>query len=150
VLFAVPVLALVVFVMYSRAPTTTDAVNAPVVSVLEKKRVAPPQTAIETANVTALPLAKPKATSARVVPAPTGATVPAVVAQEKATVSFAISPWGEVFVDGKSVGVSPPLSSLKLEAGKHSVEIRNQAFAAYRDTVNLKPGQSLKVRHKFR
>ncbi len=70
--------------------------------------------------------------------------------QEEATVMLAISPWGEVYVDGKRVGVSPPLSTLQLEAGKHEVEIRNLAFAPYRDTVNLKPGQSLKIRHKFR
>jgi serine/threonine-protein kinase len=70
--------------------------------------------------------------------------------QEKATVMLAISPWGEVYVDGKRVGISPPLSTLQLEAGKHEVEIRNLAFAPYRDTVNLKPGQSLKIRHKFR
>ncbi|MDP1927364.1 MAG: serine/threonine-protein kinase [Thiobacillus sp.] len=155
VLFAVPVLALVVFVVYSRAPRpATDPVNARVMPVLEEKRVAPPQPAMETANATALPLVAPevapKVTSARVVPAPMAATAPAVVAQANATMSFAISPWGEVFVDGKSVGISPPLTSLKLEAGKHRVEIRNQAFAVHRDTVNLKPGQSFKVRHKFR
>ncbi|MDO9220652.1 MAG: serine/threonine-protein kinase [Thiobacillus sp.] len=155
VLFAVPVLALVVFVVSSRAPSpATDPVNARVTPVLEEKHVAPPQPAIETANATALPLVAPdvalKVTSARVAPAPMAATAPAVVAQANATMSFAISPWGEVFVDDKSVGISPPLTSLKLEAGKHSVEIRNQAFAVHRDTVNLKPGQSFKVRHKFR
>lgn len=75
---------------------------------------------------------------------------PAAVVQAKATVMLAISPWGEVFVDGKRLGVSPPLSMLKLEPGKHKVEIRNQAFAPYRDTVNLEPGQSRKIRHKFK
>jgi serine/threonine-protein kinase len=68
----------------------------------------------------------------------------------KAAIMFAISPWGEVYVDGKNVGVSPPLATLQLESGKHKVEIRNQAFAPYRDTVNLEPGKSFKIRHKFR
>ncbi|HWR77425.1 MAG TPA: protein kinase, partial [Thiobacillus sp.] len=150
-LFAVPVLALAVFVVYSRAPRpTTGTVTAPVAPVLEEKRVATSQTAVEAEKATALPLVAPIAAPAPVVPASKSATVPAVVAQAKATVSFAISPWGEVFVDGKSVGIAPPLTTLQLEAGEHRVEIRNQAFVAYRDTVNLKPGQSLKVRHKFR
>jgi serine/threonine-protein kinase len=162
-LVAVPLLALAGLVMYSQPPRpAADPVNARMMPVLEENPVAPPEPAIETANVTALPRVGPKAvseavpkrvpevTSVRVAPAPNDATAPAVVAQEPATMSFAISPWGEVFVDGKGVGVSPPLTSLKLEAGKHRVEIRNQAFAAYRDTVNLKPGQSFKVRHQFR
>ena len=149
-LFAVPVLALAVLVTYSQPPSpAADPVNARVMPVLEENPVALLEPVIETANLTALPLVAPKVT-VRVAPAPNVATAPAVVAQEPATMSFAISPWGEVFVDGKSVGVSPPLTSLKLEAGKHRVEIRNQAFAAYRDTVNLKPGQSFKVRHQFR
>lgn len=71
-------------------------------------------------------------------------------AAPRATVTFAVSPWGEIFVDGKSAGVSPPLNRLELERGRHRIEIRNQAFAAYRDTVTLDPGQSLKIRHKFR
>ncbi|HQT30455.1 MAG TPA: serine/threonine-protein kinase [Thiobacillus sp.] len=162
-LFAVPVLALAGLVMYSQLPKpAADPVNARVMPVLEEKPVASLQPVIETANVTALPLVTPKVvtestprggpkvTSVRAAPASNDTAAPAVVAQEPATMSFAISPWGEVFVDGKSVGISPPLTSLKLEAGKHRVEIRNQAFAAHRDTVNLKPGQSFKVRHKFR
>jgi hypothetical protein len=78
------------------------------------------------------------------------ATAPVSAAAANATLMFAISPWGEVYVDGKSMGVSPPLATLQLEAGKHRLEIRNQAFAPYRDTVNLMPGQSLKIRHKFK
>ncbi len=67
----------------------------------------------------------------------------------KATVSFALVPWGEVYVDGKKAGVSPPLTRLQLKPGSHKLEIRNRGFAPYRRTVNLKAGQSLKIRHKF-
>jgi serine/threonine-protein kinase len=88
-------------------------------------------------------------TAAPAVAASTHAKAPAVAAQAKATVMLAISPWGEVFVDGKRVGVSPPLTVLQLEPGKHRVEIRNQAFVPYRVIVNLEPGQSHKIRHKF-
>lgn len=64
--------------------------------------------------------------------------------------ALAISPWGEVHVDGNRVGVSPPLATLRLAPGTHEVEIRNQAFAPYRETVNLEPGTSLKIRHRFK
>ncbi|HMA11510.1 MAG TPA: protein kinase, partial [Steroidobacteraceae bacterium] len=67
----------------------------------------------------------------------------------KATLMLAVAPWGEVYVDGKRVGVSPPLDTLQLKPGRHKLEIRNQAFAPYRKTVNLKSGQPLKIRHKF-
>ena len=67
----------------------------------------------------------------------------------KATVWFALAPWGEVYVDGKKAGVSPPLTEVQLAPGRHKLEIRNRGFAPYRRTVNLKAGQSLKIRHNF-
>jgi serine/threonine-protein kinase len=70
--------------------------------------------------------------------------------QAKAIVVLAVSPWGEVYVDGRSAGVSPPLTVLQIEAGRHDLEIRNQAFAPYREAVNLKSGETLKIRHKFK
>ena len=137
-LLALSLLAAAAITVYVLAPNPAPGrMSAPAVPAFEG--VDPPQAAVEPA-LPAAPAAAP----------PKPATAPAAVAQAKATVSFAISPWGEIFVDGKRVGVSPPFTSLQLEAGKHQVEVRNQAFAPYRDTVNLKPGQSLKIRHKFR
>lgn len=81
---------------------------------------------------------------------PAVAKLSAPSAVRPATVIFAVSPWGEIFVDGKRAGVSPPLNRLELAAGQHRIEIRNQAFAAYRGTVTLGSGQSLKIRHKFK
>jgi hypothetical protein len=65
-------------------------------------------------------------------------------------VVVAIAPWGEVFVDGKSRGVSPPLRTLDLPPGAHTVEIRNSTFAAYVEQVEVKPGEAVKIRHRFR
>lgn len=130
------VAAFVVYVLVGPQPAP-DRMPVPAVPVFEG--AGSPHAAVEPAQPAAPPAALSKP-----------GTAPAAVAQAKATVSFAISPWGEIFVDGKRVGVSPPLTTLRLDAGKHQVEVRNQAFAPYRDTVNLKPGQSLKIRHKFR
>jgi hypothetical protein len=67
-----------------------------------------------------------------------------------ATVSLGISPWGEVYVDGNKVGVSPPLNSIEVALGKHQIEIRNTTFSPYRQTVDVQPGEQLKIKHKFR
>lgn len=67
-----------------------------------------------------------------------------------ATVSLGITPWGEVYVDGNKKGVSPPLNSVQVAPGKHQIEIRNTSFPPYQQTVDLKPGELLKIKHKFR
>lgn len=64
-------------------------------------------------------------------------------------VRLAVAPWGEVYVDGKSAGVSPPLNEIKLAAGQHSIEIRNGKFAPHRQTVDVVGDDSLRIKHKF-
>ena len=64
-------------------------------------------------------------------------------------IRLAIAPWGEIRVDGRMVGVSPPLNELRLPPGKHSIEIRNGDFAPYRRNVDLAPDASLRIKHKF-
>lgn len=66
-----------------------------------------------------------------------------------ATLVFAVSPWGEIFVNGKSRGVSPPQKSLKLEPGRYKVEIRNTTFAPHTENLDLKSRDEITVRHKF-
>jgi hypothetical protein len=68
---------------------------------------------------------------------------------EPATLSFGIAPWGEVYVDGIKKGVSPPLNNLQVTPGNHEIEIRNTTFSTYKKTVDLKPGELLKIKHKF-
>lgn len=70
--------------------------------------------------------------------------------QEIAYLGFAISPWGEVFIDGKKQGVSPPLKGIKIPPGRHTVEIRNTTFPAYQETVELQPGETRRIKYKFK
>jgi class 3 adenylate cyclase len=63
---------------------------------------------------------------------------------------LAVAPWGEVLVNGKSRGVSPPLRVLELPPGPHTIEIRNSTFPAHVARVDVKPGQAVKVQHRFR
>ena len=66
-----------------------------------------------------------------------------------ATLVFAITPWGEVFVNGKSRGVTPPMKTIKLDPGKYRIEVRNTTFAPHTETLDLKARDEATVRHKF-
>jgi hypothetical protein len=63
---------------------------------------------------------------------------------------FAISPWGEIYIDGRKRGVTPPMTELKLPPGTYKVEIRNTGFAPYSQTVELGTDATLRIKHKFR
>jgi hypothetical protein len=66
-----------------------------------------------------------------------------------ATLVFAISPWGEIFVNGKSRGVVPPMKSIKLDPGKYKVEVRNTTFPVHTEMLELKARDEVTVRHRF-
>ena len=65
------------------------------------------------------------------------------------TVMLAVSPWGEVSVDGASRGVSPPLTQLSLPPGVHTIEIRNGAAAPFVARVEVRSGETLGLQHRF-
>jgi hypothetical protein len=65
------------------------------------------------------------------------------------TISLAISPWGEIYVDGKKQGVSPPLRSVRVKPGQHIIEIRNTTFSPYVETVEVAAQSPIKIKHKF-
>jgi hypothetical protein len=76
------------------------------------------------------------------------ATVPA--SPRDAVITIVALPWAEVYVDGTRQGVSPPLRSISIRPGKHRVELRNTSFPTYVETVELKSGAEISVRHRFR
>jgi class 3 adenylate cyclase len=65
-------------------------------------------------------------------------------------IDLAIVPWGEVFVNGRSRGVSPPIKHLKLAPGTYSIEVRNTTFAPHQVVVQVKPGEEVTIRHVFK
>jgi class 3 adenylate cyclase len=100
------------------------------------------------------PIAKPapvKPQSARDARPSVAASVPAspVAAERPGRLVVAIAPWGEVFVDGTSRGVSPPVQMVELSPGPHTVEIRNGAFPARVERIVVKPGEPVRIRHRF-
>ena len=156
VLLGAPLIALAVVALYPASPY--PAANLALHQNAPGQEAAPapmPPTRVAIPDEKLLPEVEPVARPDRAAPIVDVQAVPVVppapaTALENATVSFAVSPWGEVFVDGERVGISPPLNKLQLAEGTHRVEIRNQGFASHRETVRLKPGQTLKIRHKFR
>lgn len=115
--------------------------EAPPASVLSSAPAVPPPAAAPAVTPTLPPVAPPDD-----VPEPAAATPPV---GGDGRIRLAISPWGEIYVDGKRAGVSPPLTEIRLPAGKHSIEIRNGTLKPYRQSVDLAPDASLRVKHKF-
>lgn len=63
---------------------------------------------------------------------------------------FAVSPWGEIYVDDEMVGIAPPLKELKVTPGKHRIEIRNEDAKPYTLTLDVASGANMKIKHKFK
>ena len=84
------------------------------------------------------------------IPEERAAPVVAAAAPALGRVELAVLPWGEVLIDGKSRGVSPPLRVLEIPAGPHTIEIRNSTFPKHVAKVNVKAGQATKIQHRFR
>ncbi len=85
-------------------------------------------------------------------PEPAAARSDAPAASPAATTGrlrIAVTPWGEVEVDGKKMGVSPPLTALTLEPGEHTVVLRNADFAARTVRLKVEAGKTEKISHKF-
>ncbi len=66
-----------------------------------------------------------------------------------ALVDIAVTPWGEIYLDGRMQGVSPPLAELQVTPGKHEVEIRNTTFPVYTHRIEVKANERIKIMHKF-
>jgi serine/threonine-protein kinase len=87
--------------------------------------------------------------AARELAAAPPATAAAVVTLTQGVVQLAISPWGQVEVDGVAAGTTPPLSRLTLPAGKHQVVVRNDEFPPLTVTVTVDEDKPVTLRHRF-
>lgn len=74
---------------------------------------------------------------------------PATAAPAVGTVKVAVSPWGQVEVDGTPVGTTPPLNELTLPEGRHQITIRNADFPAFTTQVTVTGGQAVTLKHRF-
>src|SRR5207302_3093860 len=73
----------------------------------------------------------------------------AVPAPAPATLEFEVRPQADVFIDGAAKGKSPPLTRVQLTAGVHTIEIRHPRFKAFQQEVEVRPGETLVIKHAF-
>ncbi|MDP2008232.1 MAG: serine/threonine-protein kinase [Rubrivivax sp.] len=97
-----------------------------------------------TAATPARPRAVPVARKPAAAVAPTLAPPPAT-----GVLQLAISPWGQVEIDGQAAGTTPPLNQLKLNEGTHSITVRNADFPPHSVTVQISADRPAVVRHRF-
>ena len=74
---------------------------------------------------------------------------PAPAAPARGLVRIAISPWGDVEVDGKPAGTSPPVTELSLIEGRHQIVIRNADLPPHSVVVNVTADQPVSLKHRF-
>ncbi len=114
-------------------PTITQAATAaaatPAVAAAPPRAAAPRARAAVLPRDTRLPLAAP--------------------APVLGALQLAISPWGNVEVDGKPAGTTPPLSHLDLPEGAHTITVRNDDAPPYTVTVQVTADNPVTVRHRF-
>jgi hypothetical protein len=124
------------------APAPAPAPRAePVTPAAAKPRVAEPVRAAARKDSRAVAKDKPPQPPAPVAPV----DAPAAPGQ----VQLAVTPWGNVEVDGRAMGTTPPLSRLTLPAGTHQIVVRNGDFPAYTASVTVSEDKPVTLRHRF-
>jgi len=116
----------------------TKVNNPPVANPAKKEKKKPERKKIETPEAKVQGVAQ----SARVRTLAETTGAPALV-------SLVIKPWGEISLDGRIQGVSPPLLELQVVEGKHVIKISNTTFPAVTQTITVKAGEKIKIRHTF-
>jgi eukaryotic-like serine/threonine-protein kinase len=115
----------------SPSPSPPPRPNAP--SPAPQTAKAAPKTAPAKPRDTRLALATPAAAA----PVATG------------QLQLAISPWGQVEVNGSPAGTTPPLTRLTLPEGTHTITVRNEDFPPFTTTVQVSADKPATVRHRF-
>ena len=119
------------------------------------QQVAPPKLAEPAApSTSAVVEAAPVSTvvdpaQAPVPPVAVEAPKPDVVDGPPGKLNLAVSPWGEVQVDGRHVGVTPPLTQLNLPPGKHVIAISNGDAPVYKKVITVRSGRTYAIDHQF-
>jgi hypothetical protein len=109
-----------------------------------KKKAAPPRTARKVAPpAPAAPPPEP-VVQAALDPAPSAPRAP-----ETGTLLLAVLPWGDIYIDGKRHGATPPLATIELPPGRHRVEIRNASHPSYFTLIQVQPGERRRLEHRF-
>ncbi len=82
------------------------------------------------------------------------ATQPAAKVREPqprgtARLILAISPRGEIYIDGEHHGTTPPITTFDLEPGMHRIEVRSGSRTPYLTYMTVQAGDVRRIRHDF-
>jgi eukaryotic-like serine/threonine-protein kinase len=77
------------------------------------------------------------------------ASIPAAQPGGTAKLIIAVSPQGEIYIDGKHYGTTPPVTRLDLEPGLRRIEIRSGSRKPYLTYMALEAGDQRRIRHDF-
>jgi serine/threonine-protein kinase len=80
---------------------------------------------------------------------PAAAPPPPAPAPALGTVQIAVSPWGQVEINGVAAGTTPPLTRLSLPTGTHTITVRNEDFPPYTTTLEVTADKPVTLRHRF-
>ncbi|OFS84427.1 hypothetical protein HMPREF3144_06945 [Oligella sp. HMSC05A10] len=69
--------------------------------------------------------------------------------QAMGTLNLDIRPWGNVSINGRGYGASPPRNSIRLAPGTYSVVVTNGDLPAYRTSVTIQSGGRTTISHHF-
>ena len=138
-------------------PAPAEAPATAAIAAMATPPAAPvPDTAATAPTVEATPAtpaarAKPPAVRSKPAAPSTASrgTGAATAARITGSVQLAISPWGQVEVNGQTAGTTPPLTRLTLDEGMHSITVRNEDFPPHTVTVQVQADKPVVVRHRF-
>jgi len=85
------------------------------------------------------PVGVPPVEARRAAAAPTMVAPPP---RPRGTVQLVAHPWAEIWVDGKLVDVTPTAAAVDVEAGPHTITLRNPYFAELKKEVTVEPGEA--------
>lgn len=127
------------------APSATPALESPppLVTAAAPAEPPPPTPVPDKAAV------KPAARKTTSKAAPAAAPAAPAPLPAKGLVHIAISPWGQVEVDGAAVGTTPPLTRLELPQGTHTITVRNEDFPPFTQRVQVDPDRPATLKHRF-
>ena len=149
---AIPVPIVAERVKQNEALPQSSVLNSPVLSAASALPAVPAiKSTSQVADATATEQLKDKPKKIRVKNARvrTVEETTAINTAVPAVVSLAVTPWGEIYLDGRIQGVSPPLAELQVVPGEHEIEIRNSTFPVYRKKFTVQANGKIKIKHKF-
>ena len=69
--------------------------------------------------------------------------------QGMAQLIVTVSPGGEIYIDGKHHGTTPPITTFHLEPGMHRIEVRNGSRKPFLTYMTVQAGDVRRIRHDF-